>query len=66
MLSTMKAKYVAVTKATKEMVWLQGIVDELGKTVEKGVLHSDSQSAIFLAKNLAFHSRCEESSRHAC
>lgn len=56
-LSTTEAEYVAVTEAGKEMVWLQGFLDELGKTVEKGVLHSDSQSAIFLAKNPAFHSR---------
>jgi len=29
----------------------------LGEKNEKGVLHSDSQSAISLAKNLAYHSR---------
>jgi hypothetical protein len=56
-LSTTEAEYVAVTEAGKEMVWLQGFLDELGKKTEKGVLHSDSQSAIFLAKNPAFHSR---------
>jgi hypothetical protein len=56
-LSTTEAEYVAVTEAAKEMVWLQGLMGELGKAIEKGVLHSDSQSAIFLAKNPAFHSR---------
>jgi hypothetical protein len=56
-LSTTEAEYVAVTKAGKEMVWLQGFLDELGKKSEKGILHSDSQSAIFLAKNPAYHSR---------
>jgi hypothetical protein len=35
----------------------RGFLDELGKKNEKGVLHSDSQSAIFLAKNPAYHSR---------
>ena len=55
--STTEAEYVAVTEAGKEMVWLQGILDELGKKNEKEVLHSDSQSAIFLAKNPAYHSK---------
>jgi hypothetical protein len=50
-------KIVAVTEAGKEMVWLQSFLDELGKKNEKGVLHGDSQSAIFLAKNPAYHSR---------
>jgi len=56
-LSTTEAEYVAVTEAGKEMVWLKGFLDELGKKNEKSVLHSDSQSAIFLAKNPAYHSR---------
>uniref|UniRef100_A0A2N9FSS1 Retrovirus-related Pol polyprotein from transposon TNT 1-94 n=1 Tax=Fagus sylvatica TaxID=28930 RepID=A0A2N9FSS1_FAGSY len=56
-LSTTKAEYVAVTEAGKEMVWLQGFLEELGQRQKKGILHSDSQSAIFRAKNLAFHSR---------
>jgi hypothetical protein len=30
---------------------------KLGKKDKKGVLHSDSQSAIFLAKNPVYHSR---------
>jgi hypothetical protein len=33
---------VAVTKARKEMVWLQGFFYELGKKNENGVLHSNS------------------------
>jgi hypothetical protein len=56
-LSTTEAEYVAVTEAGKEMVWLQGFLEELGQRQKKGILHSDSQSAIFLAKNPAFHSR---------
>jgi hypothetical protein len=55
-LSTTIAEYSAVIEARKEVVWLQGFLDELGKD-EKGVLHNDSQSAIFLAKNPAYHSR---------
>jgi hypothetical protein len=30
-LSTMKARYVATTEASKEMIWLQRFVEELGK-----------------------------------
>jgi hypothetical protein len=48
---------VAVTEASKEMIWLQGLLAEMGFRQEKNVLHSDSQSAIHLAKNSTFHSR---------
>ncbi|KAG6733210.1 hypothetical protein I3842_01G215700 [Carya illinoinensis] len=56
-LSTTEAEYIAVSEAAKEMVWLQGFLEELGKKNQKGTLYSDSQSVIFLAKNPAFHSR---------
>ncbi|KAL6332866.1 hypothetical protein AAG906_017135 [Vitis piasezkii] len=56
-LSTTEAEYVAATEVGKEMIWLHGFLDELGKKQEMGILHSDSQSAIFLAKNSAFHSK---------
>ncbi|WVZ16376.1 hypothetical protein V8G54_009358 [Vigna mungo] len=56
-LSTTEAEYVAVTEASKELIWLQGLLTELGFIQEMSVLHSDSQSAIHLAKNSAFHSR---------
>ncbi len=51
-----EAEYVAATEASKEMIWLQRFLDELGKKQELGRLYSDSQSAIHLAKNSAFHS----------
>ena len=56
-LSTTEAEYVVATEARKEMIWLHGFLDELGKKQAMGILHNDSQSAIFLAKNLAFHSK---------
>ena len=49
-LSTSEAKYVDATEAGNEMIWLYGFLDELGKKQEMGILHSDSQSAIFLPK----------------
>ena len=56
-LSTTEAEYVVVTEAGNEMIWLHGFLDELGKKQEMSILHSDSQSVIFLVKNLAFHSK---------
>lgn len=55
-LSTTKAEYVAATEASKEMIWLQRFMDELGKKHDMGSLYSDSQSAIHLAKYSTFHS----------
>ena len=49
-LSTREAEYVATTEVGKEMNWLHGFLDELGKKQEMGILHSDSQSAIFWPK----------------
>jgi hypothetical protein len=54
---TTEVEYVAVTETSKELIWLQGLLTELGFEQEMNVLHSDSQSAIHLAKNSAFHSR---------
>ena len=39
------------------MILVHRFLDELGKKQKLGILHNDSQSAIFLAKNLAFHSK---------
>jgi hypothetical protein len=55
-LSTTEAEYVAATEASKEMIWLQRFMEELGKKQENNKLYCDSQSAIHLAKNSAFHS----------
>ena len=56
-LSTIEAEYVTTTEASKEMIWLQCFLEELGQTQEDLPLCSDSQSAIHLAKNSDFHSR---------
>ena len=56
-LSTTEAEYVAAIEASKEMIWLQSFMDELGKKHDMGMLYSDSQSAIHLEKNSTFHSR---------
>eukprot|EP00253_Pinus_taeda_P005294 PITA_05294 len=56
-LSTTEAEYVVATEASKEMIWLQRFMGELGKEHDMGTLYSDSQSAIHLAKNSKFHSK---------
>lgn len=56
-LSSCEAEYVAVTEATKEMIWLQSFLEELGHDQGKGVLYCDSKSAIDLAKNPVYHAR---------
>ena len=56
-LSSAEAEYVALTEASKEMIWLQRFMEELGKKQESSRLYCDSQSAIHLAKKSAFHSK---------
>ena len=41
-LSTIETKSVAATEAGKEMIWLHGFIDELGKKQKMGILHSNS------------------------
>jgi hypothetical protein len=56
-LSTTKVEYVAAIEASKEMIWLQRFVEELGKNKENNMLYCDNKSDIHLAKKLAFHSK---------
>jgi hypothetical protein len=54
-LSTIEVEYIVATKASKEMIWLQRFMEELGMKQENSRLYCDSESAIHIAKNLAFH-----------
>eukprot|EP00253_Pinus_taeda_P035824 PITA_35824 len=56
-LSTTEAKYIAASDAIKEAIWLKGLLDEIGRKQEKVNVLCDSQSAIHLATNPAYHSR---------
>ena len=56
-LSTTEAEYIAASDASKEAIWLKGLLDEIGRTQEKVNVLCDSQSAIHLATNHAYHSR---------
>jgi len=56
--STTEAEYVAASEATKEIVWLRKILEDLQvKQVQSTPLMIDNTSAIKLAKNPKFHDR---------
>eukprot|EP00253_Pinus_taeda_P017380 PITA_17380 len=56
-LSTSEAEYMAATHASKEAVWLQRLCSSMGLVQGAIRIDCDSQSAIFLAKNPAYHSK---------
>jgi hypothetical protein len=56
-LSTTEAEYMAATQACKEAIWIQRLMEELGHMQQKIVVYCDSQSALHIARNPAFHSR---------
>nr|GEW42722.1 retrovirus-related Pol polyprotein from transposon TNT 1-94 [Tanacetum cinerariifolium] len=56
-MSTTKAEYVAAAQASKEAVWLKMLLEKLNHEQEKITLFCDNQSALYLARNPAFHSK---------
>eukprot|EP00253_Pinus_taeda_P011119 PITA_11119 len=56
-MSTIEAEYIATSDASKEAIWLKGLLDEIGRMQEKVNVLCDSQSAIHLATNPAYHNR---------
>ena len=57
-LSTMEAKYMAASLATREAIWLRQIYDELSSPiVDPTTIFIDNQSAIDFLKNFGFHAR---------
>ena len=56
-LSTTKAEYVVAIEACKEAIWMIRLVGDLGLGDDIPIMHSDSQSAIMLAKNPVFHAK---------
>ena len=48
---------MAISKASREMIWLKNFLEELGKKQADIALYSESQSVIHLAKNPIFHVR---------
>ena len=62
-LSTTEAEYMAAVEAGKEVLWMKDFIGELGIRQEEYPLYCDSQSAIHLAKNAAYHSRMKHIQR---
>ena len=56
-LSTTEVEFMTITEATKEALWLQGLVGEFGVKQEPILVFSDNQSAIHLIRNQGFHER---------
>jgi hypothetical protein len=57
-LSSTEAEYVAAATATKELVWLQTLLSEIGYSIQMPcTIFSDNQSSIALSKNPRFHER---------
>eukprot|EP00253_Pinus_taeda_P024142 PITA_24142 len=56
-LSTTEAEYIVSSHACKEAIWLKGLFGEFGRLQDSIKLFCESQSAIHLAKNLAYHSK---------
>nr|GEY10295.1 Gag-Pol polyprotein [Tanacetum cinerariifolium] len=56
-MSTMEEEYVTAAQASKEAVWLKMLLEEIGHKQEKITLFCDNQSALYLARNPAFHSK---------
>eukprot|EP00253_Pinus_taeda_P034244 PITA_34244 len=57
-LSSTEAKYVAITSASTQALWLRKFLEEIGeKQIQPTVIYCDNVSAIKLAKNPIHHSR---------
>jgi hypothetical protein len=56
-LSTTEAEYMVASHACKEAIWLQGLLGEFGRMKDKVKVFCDSQSAIHLSINSAYHSK---------
>jgi hypothetical protein len=55
-LNTTEAEFIAVTEASKELLWLKRLACELGFEQDNYMLFCDNQSAIHLSKNASFYS----------
>ena len=56
-LSMTEAEYIAAVKASKEALWLRGLVETFSIIHDLVQVHCDSQSAIHIAKNHGYHKR---------
>ena len=54
-LSSTEAKYMVITLAVKEDIWLMGLFSELDDRLKVTMVLCDNQSVIFLSKGQMFH-----------
>ncbi|GKC00221.1 retrovirus-related pol polyprotein from transposon TNT 1-94 [Tanacetum coccineum] len=59
-LSSTEAEYVAAASCACQVIWIRGILKELGMKQEDGiVIKCDNTSTIKLSKNPVFHGKCK-------
>jgi len=64
-LSSTEAKYIGVTIAACEIVWLQKLLLDLGQSLDAPVvIYCDNISSIFLANNPIYHARTKHIEVH--
>jgi hypothetical protein len=56
-LSTTEAEFIAASEASKEAVWVNGLLNELGIPTEPPALCIDNKSTLSLISNPTFHQR---------
>ena len=62
-MSTTEAEYKVVVEAYKEVIWMKDFIGDLGIYQEEYRLYNESQSAIHLVENVAYHSRMKHIQR---
>ncbi|GAB2288844.1 hypothetical protein Dimus_038026 [Dionaea muscipula] len=56
-LSSTEAEYIAITDVFKEAIWIQGLLKEIKAIDNNCMVYTDSQSALYLCRNLVYHER---------
>ena len=56
-LSTTEAEYMTTFEASKEILWLRGLIGTFGIIHDTIQVYCDSQSSIYLAKDCMYHKR---------
>ena len=56
-LSSTEVEYMVITEATKERIWLKGLVSNLGFPQEKTIILYDNLSVIYLVMDQVYHEK---------
>jgi hypothetical protein len=57
-ISSTEAEYIALLQAVKESIWINRLLDELGRSARNGrLIYEDNRGAIALAHNPKYHTR---------